>query len=387
MIMKRLSILIVLVIAVISSCRPQDEIYRDFYNQAYKTNYPQKATNLTGFPGYLCAYLTWDRPVSPTCSEAVIYWNNDTDSLKISLFNPKYVKETSVSVTIEGLKETDYTFNVYTIDREGSRSLPSQALVSPKGPGYVEALAQKKVLSAVISEVNEAGIINWSEKSKVSPFTELRYKDSGSKEHLVRIEPSDKATVLHDISFTDPSDFEYRSVFVTDACVDTLYSGWTEVSWFVDADYAKSLEPGTPCVGFTTRKNGTVTPDSENPNQYVFDCTGSDISINVNPLTAPLTKPVLVFQYKQTLKTSSVKVYWIDNGGSAASKRYTAIVMTDYIYGSDEWSVAKVDMEGYWNTHLWNGNVGDKARLDFNTTAGNVITVRNVHFRDRREGE
>ncbi len=387
MIMKRLFICIALALVVISSCRPQDEIYRDFFNQAYKTNYPQRATNLVGRAGFLCAYLTWDVPVSPTCTEAVIYWASYADSMKISLSDPKYIKDQSICVKIDGLNETDYTFDIFTIDREGSRSLASEALVSPKGPAYLETLAQKSVLSAVISEINEAGVINWSDRSKASPFSELRYKDATSREISLEVDSFDKVTILHDINYESPSDFEYRSVFVTDVCADTMYSDWVRVSWFVDTDYSKTVDPGTPCIGFSTRKNGTVTQDSENPNQYVFDCTGPDISVSVDPLTEPLTKPVLVFQYKQTLKSTSVKVYWIDNGGSAASRRYTGLALSDYIYGSDEWSVGKIDMEVYWNTHLWYGNVGDKARLDFNTTAGNVITIRNAHFRDRREGE
>ncbi len=382
-----LFLFVALMWAVIPACKPQDRIYQEWYNQAYQTNYPQRATNLVGQAGYLCAYLTWDRPVSPTCTEAVVYWNFNSDSTKISLSDPRCIKDNSIFVKIDDLRETDYTFDVYTIDREGSRSLASETLVSPKGPVYVASLSQKLVLDAVISEINEAGVINWGDRSKVSPFSELRYKDASSREVTIEVPSSDKTTILRDINFDDPGAFEYRSVFVTDACADTIYGEWNRVTWFVDTDYSKTIAPGDVRIGFSTRKNGTVTQDSENPDLYVFDCTGSDMSANVDPLTAPLTKPVLVFQYKQTLKSSSVKVYWIDNGGSAATRRYTAIVLTDYISGSDEWSVAKIDMTDYWITHLWEGNVGDKARLDFNTTAGNVITIRNAHFRDRREGE
>ena len=377
----------VLTIALIYSCRPQDEIYRDYYNQAYKTNYPQKATNLTGSAGYLSAYLSWDVPASPTCTEAVIYWNFQSDSVKISLADPQYYKEGKICVRVDGLKESDYTFDVFIIDREGSRSLASETLVSPKGPEYVETLAPIQVLNAVVSEINRAGVINWSNKPKYSLFTELRYIDASSVEKTTWLNPSDKTTILRDIDFASPSDFAYRSVFVTGDCVDTLYSAWTRMSWYVDPDYSETVPPGTPCLGFRTRKNGTVTQDGTNPNQYVFDCTGSDISVIANELTEPLTKSVLVFQYKQTLKSTSVKVYWVDKGGSAETRRYTGLSLSEYVSGSDEWSVAVIDMATYWTSHLWAGNVGDWARLDFNTTAGNVITIRNAYFRDKREGE
>lgn len=382
--MKKIIIIMALAVASLAACTPQDAVYKDLYQQAYKTDFAQKPTNLAGVPGYLSAYLFWEAPVSPTCTDAVIYWNFNKDSLKISLLDPQYNEEGIIQVRIDGLEETDYTFDVYTFDRAGNRSIPSEALVSPKGPKYVESLSSRTVLSAVISEINEAGVVNWGERVKNSPFSELRYFTADAARKTIKVEPSDNSTILKDIDFSNPRDFEYRTVFVTDACRDTLYSEWSKESWFVDPDYSKTVPPGTYCLAFATRKNGTVTQDSENPNQYVFDCTGGDISVNVKALTEPLTKPVLVFQYKQTLPSTSVKVYWIDSGGSATSRRYSAIVLNTHTYGSEEWSVATVDMSEYWNTHLWNGNVGDSARLDFNTTAGNVITIRNVHFRDVR---
>lgn len=386
-IMRKHIICVALAVAALAACKPQDAIYQDLYNQAYKANYPQMAANLAGEAGYLCAYLYWDIPVSPTCTEAVIYWDFKKDSLKISLSDPQYNIGDCIRVKIDGLEEKDYTFDVYTIDTEGSRSLPSEVLISPKGPDYAATLSGRNVLGAVVSEINGAGVVNWDARSKVSPFSEIRYKDASSREKTVVVEPSESSTVLRDINLSDPSPIEYRSVFVTDACADTLYSAWTQKAWFVDPDYASTVAPGTYCLSFTQRKNVTVTRDAVNPNQFVFECTDAAPSIFVDAITEPVTKPILVYQYKQTLNSSSTKVYWVDKGGSVGSRRYSSLAFTDHASGSDEWSVAIFDMEAFWTTHLWSGNVGDYARLDMSTTAGNVITIRNVHFRDRREGE
>lgn len=385
--MKNNIIYIVLAVIVLAACTPQDAPYKELYQNAYMTDYPQAPYGLAGAPGFLSAYLYWRAPVSPTCTEAVIYWNFKKDSLRIDLRDPQINIQDTIRVKIEGLEETDYTFDIYTIDRIGNRSIPSEVLVSPKGSRYLNSLDSRNVISAVVSEINEAGVVNWNEKVKSSPYSEIRYKNSSLVEKTIRVEPSERETILKDIDFSNPLDFQYRSVFVTEDCIDSLYSEWVDQSWFVDPDYKKDLPAGTQCVGFTTRKNGTVIQDSDNQNQYIFDCTSSDISVNVNALTEPLSKTVLTFQYKQTNPSNSVKVYWIDDGGSATSRRYSSIVLNTYVYGSDEWSVAVIDMSEYWTTHSWNGNVGDKARLDFNTTAGNIITIRNAHFRDKREGE
>ena len=384
--MKKLIIIISVAIATLAACTSQDAIYKDLYWQAYKTDYPQAPTGLDGAPGYLCAYLSWLAPVSPSCTEAVICWNFNKDSLKISLSDPQYNFNDTIRVRIDNLEETDYTFDVYTIDRAGNRSIASETLVSPKGAGYIKSLNGKSVNSAVVSEINEAGVLNWGDRYKNSPYSELRYQNSLHVEKTIKVPASENTTILDDIDFVNPADIEYRSVFFTSECLDTLHSEWTKQSWFVDPDYAKALPEGTPCVGFTLRKNGTVTRDPEDPNQYLFVCQPT-LSVNVNALTEPLTKSVFVFQYKQTSASTSVKVYWIDSGGSASSSRATTINLKTHAYGTDEWSVAVINLADYWATHAWNGNVGDKARLDFTTTDGNQITIRNAHFRDKREGE
>ena len=98
--MKKIICYAILLIPLLWACTPQDVIYRDYYDLAYPVNYPQKATNLKGYPGYLKARIVWDAPVSPTCIEAVIYWNNKNDSLKISLKDPVFRDEAGICVDI-----------------------------------------------------------------------------------------------------------------------------------------------------------------------------------------------------------------------------------------------------------------------------------------------
>lgn len=384
--MKTKLICVALAIIAFASCTPQDAVYKDLYHNAYKVDYPQAPAQLSGMAGYLSAYLKWLAPVSPTCTEAIIYWNIKQDSLRVNLRDPKYNHKDTICVKIAGLEETDYTFDVYTIDRVGSRSIMSEALVSPKGPNYVKTLVARPVNNAVVSEINEAGVVNLGNRNKVSPYSEIRYKDSFNIEKTIRVKPSENKIVLKDIDIENPEDIEYRSAFVTADCIDTLYSEWTRIGWFVDPDYAKNLPADVTSIGFTLRKNGTVTQDAKDPNKYLFSCQPT-LSVNVNPLTEPLTKSVLVYQYKQTEPSTNMKVYWIDKGGSASSSRSTTIDLKNHAYGTDEWNVAVIDLADYWTTHAWMGNVGDKARFDFTTTDGNQITVRNAHFRDKRDGE
>ncbi len=373
---------IILAVWAVCTCTPQDASYIEYYNKAYKADYPQKAANLTGEAGYLRAILSWDAPVSPTSTQAIIYWNFEKDSLLVDLKNPAVIKDSRVCVSIENLEETDYTFDVFIIDIAGSRSLVNEVLVAPKGPDYVHELTARTISSAVLSEIDAAGVVNWGDKTRSLVFSELKYTDNKGAEKILKVDPSDLSVVISDMDMTNLSDFAYRSVFLTSECIDTLRSVWVNGSWVKDPDYSLTLGEGVECITFRTRKNGTVTPDADDPNMFVIECTTSATSFYANELQGNIQGSVLVFQYKQTLASSSTKIYLVDKGGSVDAKRLHSLDLSKFAYGDDRWHVAVVDMYDTFTKYLYAGNPGDYARIDMTTTAGNVITIRNAHFRE-----
>jgi len=384
--MKRLAAYLLL-IPLLWACTSQDSIYREYYERAYPVNYPQKATHLSGVPGYLKARLSWDAPVSPTCKEAVIYWNNKSDSLRINLQDPAFHSQTGIQVDITGLQESDYTFDVYVLDREGSRSLPSQVLVSPKGANYIAGLNGRDVITASISEINNAAVVRWTKMSKHSPFSEFRYLDSQAQQKTIQVEPSVDQLLIDDLNQGSDRYYEYRSVFVTAECMDTLYTDWKRGEWFVDPDYAQAVSDDIECLSFRLRKGAVLHQDSSNPYQYTIECTTTAPSVYVNELAQPIKGPVLVFQYKQTLQSGDAKVLWADAGGSYSGQRYSMLAFSGLTYGDVGWNVAVIDMSEMISEAKWEGKAGDWSIINLDTSLGNVITIRNAHFRAKREGE
>lgn len=387
MIMKRLILGAILAIPLLGACTSQDAIYRPYYEQAYRINYPQKATHLKGDPGYLRARLMWDIPVSPTCTDAVIYWNNNNDSLKISLLDPAYRNDTSICVTIPGLQELDYNFDVYVLDKEGSRSLPSQILVSPKGPSYMSGLGGRDVTNAVISEVNNSIQVIWSGGSKYSPYSEFRYTAVNKEQKTIRVDPSVDRLSIEDLNPGAEGGYDYRSIFVTEECLDTLYSEWIHGEWYKDPDYANTVDEGTECLTFRLRKGAEMSVDPGNPYQFSLDCTTNAPSLYVNELISEIAGPVLVFQYKQTLPSGDTRVLWVDAGGTYSGQRSSYLDFSGLVSGSDQWNVAVIDLSSMMSEYRWVGKAGDWSLLNISTTQGNQVTIRNVHFRAKRDGE
>ena len=129
------------------ACKPQDLIYKDMYEAANKVDYPQKASNLVAEAGYLSVQLSWDAPVSPTCTEAMVYWNSHEDSLKVNLTDPKYNDGQRINVSFPGLEEDDYVFEVYIMNKAGYRSVKSEVMVKFSLPATIGSTQLKVTLT------------------------------------------------------------------------------------------------------------------------------------------------------------------------------------------------------------------------------------------------
>ena len=376
---------LVLALTAMWACTPQDSEYKELYDGAIGVDYPQMAFNLTVEAGYQTAKLSWDAPVSPTCKEAVVYWNNKADSLVVNLADQKNKSDRRVSVVLDDLPEGDYTFEVVIKDSVGNCSRASQVLASVVGPSIFASLANRMVNAASLSEINNAAVVQWGDKTNQSVYSEFRYYNNEGRQTTVKVGNSDNKTIIKDLDMVDIKDFEYRTVFVVPSIPDTLYSDWDKGKWKVDSDYSSKLEDGVECITFSGSKNVAVRKD-ETGTEFTFDCR-TDARVLTNPSKAPIPGTVFVFQYKQTIKTTKVRVYWIDEGGAATSGRFTDIDTSEYAYGTDDWNVAVIDISDFITKHSWTGKAGDTVRIDISTESGNFITVRNAHLREKRDGE
>lgn len=385
--MKQNIRLILVFILALGACTPQDATYKDLYNAAIGRVYPQIASNFTAEGGYLNAQLSWDAPISPTCKEAVIYWNNQADSLRIRLDDPTYLDGERIRVKINDLEEKDYTFNVYIIDKAGNRSWKSQAITTVVGPEYVNSLGYRFIISAMRNEMAGTVDVKWDVSPVLSIYSELKYINKNGSETILKVEPDVESTLIEDMDQNDPSDLLFRSAYVLANLPDTLLTSWIQADLVNDDDYSSVLAEGVEVLHFTANKSIAVTVDPENPNITQFRCTAAEPRIYTNPMSVPVQGPILVFQYKQTIQSTKLRIYWIDKDGAPATSRIDDFDISSYAYGTDEWNVAKIDLSSCFEKRKWAGNPGDYARVHITTTAGNIITVRNPHFRQKRAGE
>ena len=382
MVMKRVSLFLSAVLAILS-CTPQDSKYKEFYDAAYSVDYPQKASNLVGEPGYLCAYLSWDAPVSPTCTHAKVYWNFKRDSLEVDYAVPGVISDARVSVKVENLEEADYTFDVYVFDRVGNRSLVSEVLVSPRGPSILEGEIGRPVMGAVISEIDACVVINWGDAAENVLLSEIKYLAANGELKVLQVPLTERSTTLEDIDMSSEN-IEYRSAVTIPDFDGPIYLDWRSADLFLDPDYAENPGPGTEFITCRDRKNETITIDSDHPGLFEILCQTAAPEFYTNALENPKQGTVLVFQYKQLYASTTAKMYFFDKGGKLNTSRAIDLDFSSFTYGVDKWSVAVIDMTDAFSKHSWAGNEGDFVRIDLKTKANNVITIRNAHLRPQR---
>lgn len=97
--------------------------------------YPQKVDTLIAIPGINQVTFKVPKPGDPRVIEVGFFWNNNTDSLK-SNFSPDKdtlkIKIDSLAVPA-GKDSRLYTFDVYTFDKAGDKSVKVSKSVLIKG--------------------------------------------------------------------------------------------------------------------------------------------------------------------------------------------------------------------------------------------------------------
>lgn len=367
------------------SCTLQDEPYKEYYQEASTHIYPQKVSNLKAVPGYLRAIISWDRPLSPTVKRAVVYWNNQKDSVLVDLADESLYIDNRCEVTINDLNEEDYTFNVYTFNAQGTRSLPVEVSTTPVGQSAFSGDNVRRLEKAVISQLEGIAMVMWSSASRSVLHTDFRYVSGNGEVKTIQVPPSQNETDLSDLDLTDPSEFEYRTAFWVTGCVDTLYSDWIKGTWFVDPDYMTTIDPSIDYVEFQEGDN----PKKSNVEKMEGEPYGYRITNHVatgqmitKGMKSAIKGPILVFQYKLPTTLSTCKIYWVDKGGAVDSKRYNNFPNIANQKADGEWHVAVIDMSSLMTMRSWYGNEGDYIRLDpAGSSAGISFEIRNVHFR------
>lgn len=194
--MKHIKLIVCLLVVmgalVWVSCKKQDEWKK--YLPAKPLVYPGMADSITTYPGKNRIMLSWLLISDPTITQAKVFWNNRHDSATVAI-NRKPGIDT-VSIIINNLQETSYTFEVFTYDKEGNRSVPAPVTGKVYGAKYQGTLLNRAVQSVSYSGDTKLITIAWAKPDTVHVGTQLWHTDEQGTDQEITVDAATNTTVI-----------------------------------------------------------------------------------------------------------------------------------------------------------------------------------------------
>ncbi len=223
-----LNILMAMGIFALGSCSKMDDTYHKFWDEGEHI-YPASADSLKSFSGKDRVKLQWLIVGDPTIRKAVIYWNNRADSMVVPINKDNAAGIDTMNVFIDNLSEGTYSFEVFTFDQYGNRSVEANTTGKVYGDSYANSLLTRIVENN--SYLNNILNIQWGAPADASSLgAEIEYTDTDGNKTTLLVDPDAETTTINDFGFSYSKYFKYRTLFLPDStAIDTFYTDYDSV--------------------------------------------------------------------------------------------------------------------------------------------------------------
>ena len=222
---------------LMAACEKMEDTYSK-YLETGEVIYPGKADSLVALPGNERIALRWLIVSDPKVNKAIVYWNNKLDSLIVPIQKTSAVD--TIKVTLDHMEEGLYTFDVYTYDKAGNRSVGTQVIGEVFGESYQRTISNRLIRSVSWLNVPAQGNIpafkgaeiSWYGVNAQAVFLEIEYvKEDGTvasvREEPVRL-PGRPALFRETTRLPEArvqSVIKYRTAYLPDPlAIDTFYT-------------------------------------------------------------------------------------------------------------------------------------------------------------------
>ena len=205
------------------SCTKMDD-YKKYFDKE-EIIYIGKPDSLQVFAGRERVKLQWLIISDPKVSSAMIYWSNKTKERKIDIKRGTGVD--TVQTIIEGLNQGFHSFEVFTMDDEGNRSISVFASGMVYGENYEQSLPNLSV-EGVKYQIGGNTFINWLLADSTSVGVRLSYKNLGGENKTLIVKNNETITELyeHDLG----TEIQYQTMYKPDSLsIDTFYAPVVDV--------------------------------------------------------------------------------------------------------------------------------------------------------------
>ncbi|MFC3196685.1 DUF4998 domain-containing protein [Parapedobacter deserti] len=235
-----LMLLAIILLIANQACEKMEDTYAQ-YLEGGEIIYPGKADSLQAFPGNKRIALKWLIVSDPKVVKAVVYWNNRADSVEVPI--QKTAEVDTISVVLPNMEEGLYTFDVYTYDNQGHRSIGSQVIGEVYGDTFQQTISNRLIRSVEWFDLPQEGEIpafmgaqiNWYGVNMQAVFMDIRYTQENGSVTTIREEPvriSGRPPLFRETTRLPNgkknSAIMYRTAFMPDTlAIDTFYTEYS----------------------------------------------------------------------------------------------------------------------------------------------------------------
>jgi hypothetical protein len=215
--------------------------------------YVGKPEALEALPGENRNKLKWVLVSDPKIKKAKVFWNNPAspegqspvagqrnpgpDSMVVDIVRTG--ENQPVELLIDRLQEGVYTFDVYTLDKDGNSSIKTEVIGEVYGQSYQGSIANRPLNSAVFNPATKEVTLNWFGVAQQAVVIEVAYTDEAGAEKVMAVtkvypDPRKPGVFLDQTmlpAYKAGTAFKYRTGYLpVAAAIDTFYTGYTEVT-------------------------------------------------------------------------------------------------------------------------------------------------------------
>jgi len=332
--MKRLLSNSILLLTLLSACSKMDDTYKQFIANG-EIPYAGAVDSVKVFPGKNRLQLSW-LLTDPQVTKAKIYWNNKSDSFEV--VTKRMYEVDTVKVILSPMAEGPYSFDIYTFDDKGNKSIRVSSTGQVFGDRYISSLLPRPVKSAIYATGKVS--ITWGSADAHVTATKIRYTDTDGSEQRITVPVDSATTTLSNFAFSSSASFAYTTEYKPDTSAIDIFnsaeetvvvkgppkeytkSGWTATASDFDEPSGRgpgnALDNNTSTVWQMSKVSGSTYPHTITVDMGVTNLAYGFTFVQRSPLDGPLK---LV-----EIEVSNDKTTWVPVGS------YTLASVTDKQY-------------------------------------------------------
>lgn len=208
---------------LLAACTKLSDSYKGFIGNG-EIYYPGKADSLKVYPGRNRIQLTWLLTSDQKITRTTVYWNNKTDSAVIPVQRSAGVD--TIKKMLSPMGEGTYTFEVYTYDNKGNRSVSVSSIANVYGDNYNTTLVNRTLKSAAMSKpTSDTAVLEFYPGSPQHVGVEVRYKNLLGDSVFVPVPQKPDTIKVNLLKFKKGDSFRYRTLYKPEKnAIDTFYS-------------------------------------------------------------------------------------------------------------------------------------------------------------------